>query len=151
MIFSFGQSENERVEIDVLRYERPLVGEYWDDNWLRVEIRVQAGGVRGKVTVAILTGELEKLLSELRPLYKTLSGSVNFKTMEAQLTLVLVGDGKGHIELRGEILDQPGIGNRLNFVLQFDQTQLATSIRELERVMAQFPIRSLNASDAPKK
>jgi hypothetical protein len=151
MIFSFGQSENECVEIDVLRYERPLIGEYWDDNWLTVEIRVQAGGIHGKVTAAILTGEFEKFLSELRPLYETLSGSANFKTMEAQLTLILVGDGKGHIELRGEVTDQPGIGNRLNFVLQFDQTQLATSIRELERVMAQFPIRSLNASDMLKK
>src|SRR5690349_11587952 len=111
MILSFGQSEYKRIEVDVLRYERALIGEYWDDNWLTVEIRVQAGGVRGKVSAAILTGELEKLLSDLRPLYQTLSGSVDFKTMEAQLSLHLVGDGKGHIELHGEVLDQPGIGN----------------------------------------
>ena len=150
MIFSFGQSEQERIEVDVLRYERPLTGEYWDDNWLTVEIQVLAGGVRGKVTAAILAGEFERFLSDLRPLYETLSGSVVLKTMEGQLNLHLVGDGKGHIELNGEILDQPGIGNRLNFTLQFDQSQLATSIRQLEKVMAQFPVRSLNSSSAPK-
>jgi hypothetical protein len=150
MLFSFGQSENERIEIDVLRYERSPIGDYWDDNWLAVAIRVQVGGVRGKVTAAILTGEFEKLLSELRPLYQTLSGSVSFKTMEAQLALVFVGDGKGHIELQGEVLDKPGIGNRLTFVLQFDQTRLATSINELERVVEKFPVRLLKALDASK-
>ena len=41
MIFSFGQSQEERIEVDVLDYERAPVGEYWDDNWLNVEIRVR--------------------------------------------------------------------------------------------------------------
>jgi len=150
MKFSFGQSKQERIEVDVLRYERPLRGEYWDDNWLTVEIQVWAGGFRGKIRAAILTGELEKLLSELRPLYERLSGSVNFKAMEAQLILHFVGDGKGHIKLEGEISDQPGNGNRVRFILQFDQSELALSIRELERVMVQFPIRSLDSSKPTK-
>jgi hypothetical protein len=144
MIFSFGQSEQERVEVDVLRYERPLTGDDWDDNWLTVEISVQAGGFRGKVVAAIITSELQKFLSELRPLYEKLSGSVKFETMEGQLDLQLVGDGKGHIELHGELADQAGIGNRLHFSLQFDQSQLGVSIRELEKVTTQFPARGSN-------
>ena len=40
-----------------------------------------------------------------------MSGSAEFATMEGQLSLRLVGDGKGHIELRGELADQTGIGN----------------------------------------
>jgi len=32
MIFSFGQSRQERIEVDVLRYERPPTGEDYDDN-----------------------------------------------------------------------------------------------------------------------
>jgi hypothetical protein len=61
--------------------------------------------------------------------------------MEEQLSLRLVGDGNGHIELRGETSDQPGIGNRLHFSLNFDQSQLGASIRELERVVSRFPVR----------
>ena len=34
MTFSFGQSERERIEVEVFGYERQPVGEYWDDNWL---------------------------------------------------------------------------------------------------------------------
>jgi hypothetical protein len=144
MIFSFGQSERERIEIDVLDYERKPVGEYWDDNWLNVEIRVHAGGFRGKASIAIITSELEKFLSELKPLYEKLVGEAKFATMEQQLGLRLNGDGKGHIELRGEVADQAGIGNRLFFNLRFDQTQLKQSINDLEIIVATFPVRSIS-------
>jgi len=153
MIFSFGQSERERVEIDVLRYERAPIGEYYDDNWLTVEIRVQAGGFHGKAKAAIIADDLVRFATELRPLFETLSGSAKFASMEDQLNLRLVGDGKGHIELHGEIADRAGIGNRLHFSLQFDQSQLGASIRELERVTTQFPARGSNTPskiNAPK-
>jgi hypothetical protein len=146
MFFSFGQSERERIEVNVLRYERAPVGDYYDDNWLKIEISVQAGGFEEKVNAAILTEDLERFLSQLRPLYETLSGSAEFGTMEDQLNLKLAGDGKGHIELHGEVADRPGIGNRLHFTLQFDQSQLRASIGELEKATLQFPVRGLNSS-----
>lgn len=141
MTFSFAHSEQERIEVQVHGYERAAVGEYYDDNWLTVEIRVRAGRFRGKASATIITGELTKFLSELRLLHQTLRGTAALKTMEEQLSLRIVGDGKGHIELRGEVADQPGIGNRFHFTLQFDQSQLGASIRELERVTLQFPER----------
>ena len=130
------------AQADVRGSERAPVGEYWDDNWLSVEIRVRAGGFRGKAAATIITSELTRFLSELRPLFETLRGSAEFATMEGQLGLRLVGDGKGHVELRGEVADQAGIGNRLHFVLQLDQSQLGTSIRDLEKVISEFPVRA---------
>lgn len=143
MTFSFGQPDEERIEIDVLRYERAPVGEYHDDNWLTSQIRLRAGGFRGNVDASILTDELAGFLTELRPLYGALRGTAEFSTLENQLHLTLTGDGKGHIELVGEAADQPGVGNRLHFTLQFDQSQLKASIRELERVIEEFPIRAV--------
>ena len=142
MTFSFGHSEQDRIEVEVLGYERAPIGEYWDDNWLTIEIRVRAGGFRGKASATIITSELTTFLSQLRPLHQSLSGMAKFTTMEDQLRLCLEGDGKGHIELRGEVADQSGIGNRLHFTMQFDQSQLRASIHELERVTFEFPIRS---------
>ena len=143
MTFSFGQSEQERIEVDVVRYERTPVGEYHDDNWLTSQIRVRAGGFRGKVDVSILTDELATFLTQLHALHGTLRGTAEFSTLEEQVHLRLTGDGKGHIELVGEVADQPGIGNRLRFTLQFDQPQLGASVRELERVTSEFPVRAV--------
>lgn len=142
MTFSFGQSQHERVEVDVLRYERSPVGEYYDDNWLTVQIRVCVGGFRANVGATVLTGELVAFLNQIRPLYDTLRGAAKFETLENQLLLRMEGNGNGHIELAGEVTDQPGIGNRLQFTLQFDQSQLGAALRELERVIAEFPVRA---------
>jgi hypothetical protein len=142
MTFSFGQSQHERIEIEVLRYERSPVGEYYDDNWLIVQVRVWAGEFRGKVDCTFITEEFVAFLTQLRLLYQRLLGTAKFTTLEEQLYLRLTGDGKGHIELSGEIADQPGIGNRLHFTLHFDQTQLGVSIHELERVTSTFPVRA---------
>ena len=143
MTFSFGQSKQERVEVDVMRYERSAIGEYHDDNWLTSKILVRVGRFRGEVDAAIITGELVQFLNQLRPLFSSLRGVAEFSTLEGQLNLRLVGDGKGHVELVGEVADQPGIGNKLSFQLQFDQTQLGASIRELEDVTSKFPVRSV--------
>jgi hypothetical protein len=142
MIFSFGQSERERIEVDVLRYERSPNGDFHDSNWLAVKIEVQAGGFHGKADAAILTSEVKEFTSEVRTLFETLRGSANFQTLEGQLSLELTGDGKGHIELTGEVRDQPGIGNRLRFTLQIDQSQLGQSLREIEGVISKFPVRT---------
>ena len=116
-------------------------GDYHDDNWLTVQIRVAVGGFRGNVDAAILTHELAAFLTQLRLLHESLRGAAEFTTLEEQLHLRLAGDGKGHIELDGEVADQPGIGNRLHFTLNFDQSQLGASIRELENVVFDFPVR----------
>jgi hypothetical protein len=142
MTFSFGQSQHERIEVEVLRYERQPVGEYYDDNWLTVQVRVCVGGFRGTVDGAFISGEFIAFLDQLLPLHQSLSGTAEFTTLEGQLHLRLTGDGKGHIELVGDVADQPGIGNRLHFTLHFDQSQLGASIHELERVTSQFPVRA---------
>ena len=82
MEFSIGQSEHENVVVDVLAYERAAVGELYDDNWLRTQIRVAAGGFRGKVSAAILTVDLVRFAKELKPLVTNLSGTAEFSTLE---------------------------------------------------------------------
>lgn len=148
MIFSFGHPELERIEVDVLRYERAPVGGQEDDNRLTIDIRVQAGGFYGKMAATILTDDLAGFASQLRPLHETLEGTAELTTMEGQLSLRLTGNGNGQIELRGEIADRPGVGNHLSFHLEFDQSQLGASIQELECVAAQFPARVAQPSVA---
>ncbi len=141
MIFSFGQTERERIEVAVLDYERVPVGEYHDDNWLKVQIRIWAGGFRGEVGASIVTDELVAFLAQLRPLYDNLSGTAEFVTLEGHLHLSLTSNSRGHIDLVGEVVDQPNTRNRLHFTLAFDQSHLRTSTHELESVISAFPVR----------
>ena len=122
MKFSFGQSERERVEVDILSYERAATGDVWDDNWLTVSIVVRAGGFSGSVRAAMLTADLASFAGQLHRLSEQLHGSAEFTTIEEHLSLKLSCDTRGHITLRGEVLDQAGIRNRLNFHLDLDQS-----------------------------
>ena len=141
MIFSFGGLEKERLAIDAEGYERTPVGETYDDNWLRVEVRVAIGGFTGKAKCAIQTSELASFADELKGLFETLKGTAKFETLEDQLGLTLTGDGRGHIDLKGHLVDQAGIGNQLNFKLTLDQSDLGNSLRELESVVSTYPFR----------
>jgi len=139
--FFFGGEEQERVEVTVHGYERAPVGEYYDDNWLSVEVEVQAGAFAGRFHAAFLTGELVSFLEGLRVLHSSLRGDARFTTMEEQLSLSLEGNGLGHIALKGRASDQPGIGNQFRFQLSLDQTQLQASLRSLEVVVNAYPVR----------
>jgi hypothetical protein len=141
MTFSFGQSEHERLAVDVISYERPVTGEHYDDNWLVVTISISAGGFSGRARATILTDELVSFAEQLHPLCESLKGTAEFTTLEGQLLLKLAGDGRGHIHLSGVVTDRPGLGNTLSFTFEFDQTLLQRSINELDSVIRAFPVR----------
>jgi len=56
-VVAFGGERFERVEIDVRGYERPPTGEYYDDNWLTVQVTVAAGGFEGSFDAVFQAAE----------------------------------------------------------------------------------------------
>jgi hypothetical protein len=132
----------EQLRIDVLGYEREPVGEYFDDNWLSVAVEIKAGGFTGFFSASFLTEEIEAFHQGAASLYDSLTGQAKFRTMEEQLSIDLVGDGLGHIRLTGSAEDRPGIGNTLAFAFTFDQTQLQSSVQNLVKALAAFPVRT---------
>jgi hypothetical protein len=138
----FGGEKYERLEISIADYEREASGDYHDDNWLKVNVSVAAGAFRGSFDATFQAVELLDLCTDLSQLYETLSGRVRFETLEDQLSLEFVGNGQGSIELLGEALDQAGVGNKLIFALQLDQTQLNQSVQALKTAVAAFQVRT---------
>lgn len=142
MKFALGGNEHERIEVDVSGYEREPVGEYYDDNWLGATVSVKVGGFSGWFGAAFMTEDFSRFLNQLRQLYETLGGKAEFNTIEGQLLIALEGDGKGHIEVRGEAMDAAGTGNRLLFNLAIDQTQLSQTMKELSNIVSEYPVRA---------
>lgn len=140
--FSIGGTSRERVEIEVQGYERSPVGNYHDDNWLRVRISVSVGAFSGAYDAAFLTDELQSFRLQLENLYRSLGGTAKFTTLEEQLSLRFSGNGHGEILVQGVAADAPGSDNQLNFELAIDQTYLQATIQELQNVTDLFPIRA---------
>lgn len=140
--FAFGGEEAERVEVRVHGYERAPVGEYYDDNWLRVSVHLNVGSFSGLFGATFLTSELIEFRESLCSLYESLAGSARFETLEEQLALHLTGDGKGHIALVGIAFDAPGTGNRLDFHIHLEQGHLPSAIRGLDCIATTFPVRA---------
>ncbi|MFN7571089.1 MAG: hypothetical protein ACK5TK_06500 [Betaproteobacteria bacterium] len=118
------------------------MGEYYDDNWLRVSVRVSAGAFAGLFDATFLTSEFVGFRESLGALHDSLIGSARFSTLEEQLVLDLTGDRLGHITLRGVATDAPGIGNRLQFQLALDQSHLSVALRDLDAMICTFPVRA---------
>jgi hypothetical protein len=142
MKFSIGGSEFERLEVIVHGFEGPETGEYYDDNWISVTVKIATGGFRGECSAFFLTMELADFSHQLQNLYDTLHGKACFETMEGQLTLTLSGDGKGRILVEGDAADSTDRGNHLKFTFSIDQTQLREPIRELKGIISRFPVRN---------
>ena len=140
--FSLGRSKTEQVVVTVYGYERSVTGEYFDDNWVSVEVSVSAGAFSGRYQAAFLTEDFVRFQSSLQPLFETLTGQAEFTTLEEQLTLKIAAVSRGNIEVNGIALDQAGIGNKFQFHLEFDQTHLAETLGDLNEIIASFPIRS---------
>ena len=138
---AIGQSERDRIEVEVLGYERPRSGDYHDDNWLHVLVSVTAGAFAGAFNAAFLTEELVVFRGELARLYQSLSGEATFSTLEEQLHLRVSGNGRGEIRVVGSATDMAGTGNRLEFHFELDQTHLASSFSGLNEVIDTYPIR----------
>ena len=72
---------------------------------------------------------------QLTALYESLSGKARLWTYD-QFELVLVGDGRGAISVRADIIGEPEQRSRLSFEFAVDQTFLPAIIEQIE---AEFP------------
>jgi hypothetical protein len=113
----------------------------WDGNWVNSQILIRVGGFNGNIMASLRTDEFIRFKEELSKLYSTLKGQASFSSMEHWLTIHVEGDGLGHFEADCVAMDEVGIGNRLQFGLDFDQTDLPGIIKDLDGILRAFPVR----------
>jgi hypothetical protein len=78
---------------------------------------------------------------EVAALHPSLRGTATVRTMESWLTIQMAGDGRGHIELSGQLHDRPGSENRPEFRPEVDQTHLPHVLAGLDDVVTRFRAR----------
>ena len=126
----------------VHRYENPAVTYGSDANWLSGEVELAVGGAgtfRAKQRVALRTDELHRFRDALRLLDRELTGTATFDHLEEEVGVTLRLDaGKG--SLSGFVREHTGPELRFEDV-ETDQSHVRNALREIEAVVAAFPIR----------
>jgi hypothetical protein len=144
----FGGQDHEVLAIRVLSragHDSP-VPDYWENNWLSCQVEVRAGGFHAEVSCYFLTEDFPRLRDEIRDVYSDRATDAEFTTLEGQLEFRVTRNARGRIELFGH-LSELGNGNRLLFLLRFDQSYLPAIIRDLERLIECFPV--IGSCDPP--
>lgn len=135
-----GDSGAEHVLIRPLFRSHPGLFDYWDANWIDCELQIVAGGFRGSFRADLRSEEFHTFLQEVEGLSRAVQGTASFTTMEGQIALSLTGDGQGQVRVTGDAIDVAGVGNRLQFGFDVDQTYLPQICRSLDHLLAAFPV-----------
>jgi hypothetical protein len=131
--FKLGTDVGERliVEIDGRPDER--------DDWVSATISVHAGAFSAAIDATLVTCDFPRFRRQLESLYKTLSGSAKFDTIERQLEIECVGNERGRIAITGRVQDRVVDGNELKFGFDINQTYLPRVISDLHAIESEFP------------
>jgi hypothetical protein len=139
LTFRIGGSSRSHVVVSATRREWPQARDYWDGNWIDTRLEVAAGAFRAEFDAQLRAEELLRFRTQLEALHNKLDGRAKFETMEGWLCVDIEGDGKGHFHADCVAMDSPGVGNRLAFGIDFDQTELPEILRGLRAVCDAFP------------
>ncbi len=110
-----------------------------NDDWLDVAINVSAGAFSGCVSALLVTDDFARFRLELESLHQTLDGTATFDTIEGQLTIECVGNGRGGIGVSGMVEDRARDGNQLKYQIDTDQTFLPALISQIRVIEEMFP------------
>lgn len=137
----FEISENGNlIRIDILGLNYPNAEDDWDRNCLKSIISAKADAFSGNFKADLMTTDFETFKNELTNLYDKLKGIATFNTLESQVDIKITGDGIGHLKAKCEVMDYAGIGNKLEFEIDFDQTQIPKIVNQLENIITKFPV-----------
>jgi hypothetical protein len=138
--FRIGSSNHAHVTVSPSRRSWPEASNYSDANVVGATVAVAAGAFRGQFDAVFWADQFGHFRDQLLPLYEKLVGRAKFDPLEDWLSIEVEGDGKGHFRAKCVACDQPGIGNRLTFEIDFDQTELPEILRGLNAICTAFPV-----------
>jgi hypothetical protein len=114
--------------------------DYWDGNWVDSSIKIRAGGFSGSFGASLRAEEFKSFRDQLAKLYSLDTSNAEFTTMEEQLRIHVNGDRLGHYTAECSAIDRAGIGKRLSFELEFDQTDIPSILAGLDSIIESFPV-----------
>jgi hypothetical protein len=129
-------------QVWVHRRQFPEAQDRWDGNWLHVTAQcAQAGAIVAASGPILDAGDLRRFRDQLAAVYRAVSGQAELTSAEPNIrVLVAPAAHGGHLRVRVELTPEPSAqGHWFEYVL--DQRHLPATIRQLDGVLALFPVR----------
>ena len=104
------------------------------DDWVGGDGEIKVRGVSASISADFERTDFQIFEAELRALYKNLSGKAQLLPREEQLTLTLLGNGRGGIEVSSTAWFAACYGSKLDFEFEVDQTYLPAVLQQLSAV-----------------
>ena len=135
---NIGYKDNNKISLAVIKYERPLSDNSDDNSWLTSQVTINVGMFSGQFSAQLQSHDFIYFRDALKKLFNTLIGQAKFETIEGQIEIIFMGNGRGGISVTGCAMDSPGCGNSLDFNFNIDQSYIPNIICELDEIISMF-------------
>jgi hypothetical protein len=122
--------------------------DYWDGNWLLVEVKVRIGAWHADYEASIRSDDFARFRQGLDVIATSEAGSAVLMSMDGYLDVEVTTDGRGPVSVKGTATDEPGMGANLEFQLSMERGSVAALVVAVDEILAKFPV--LGTPDAPQ-
>jgi hypothetical protein len=129
------------ILIEVSGYERPATQDAYDANWLKCHVAINLGYFTGEYPAAFMTSDFVRFRDDLKKILSTMDGLASFETCEEALNCTIEMRGSGTARIQGGAQVQQSIAATLSFSFESDQSFVTQTMREVEAIIAQYPVR----------
>jgi hypothetical protein len=129
------------ISTEVSGYERPGVQDASDANWLKCRVAVNLGCFTGDYPATFETSDFVRFRDGLKTVLSAMSGSASFVTCEEALNCTIEMKRTGTARIKGVAQVHGHTTAALSFSFESDQSFFAQTLRELEAINEQFPVR----------
>ncbi len=133
-----GQEEYLSIAVEGRAYHRSQ--DFWDGNWLLVQVSLKVGKFSGLVPGTLRAEELRDFSLRLQAFDPALVGVIAFNTAERWLSFEIEANRVGQVMVSGRISDGVADGNALNFHFASEPALLNAPLSQLEHVVELFPV-----------
>ncbi len=137
---TIGSPGGDHLTLRPTRRLHPGRTDYWDANWVNVEVEVRAGAFQGSFDADFRTDEFADFREQISSVHRSMKGEAVLECMERWIAVRIVPDPSGRLDAACEVRDDPTAGNELRFKNRFDQTCLPAMLTSLDRIVRAYAV-----------
>jgi len=135
-----GSPGENHLSLRPLRRTEPDSTDFWEGNWLKVDVSVRAGAFAGRFEADLRTEELEGFAGQLAALEGASTGAAALDSAEGWVSVRLALAPDGRLEGACEVRDDPAMGSSLRFRLGVEAAQRPVLLAALGAILRAFPV-----------